>query len=97
MHGKIRFTVYLPVSKDCLYHNTCVLFTALLTEINFPPPQNQLLIFGGRQGTVLCLLLNKEGDKEPSPVSSWQKEKPFATNLFSQLHCEGLFLHKGGV
>ena len=31
----IHFPAYLQVSKDCLYHNTCVLITALLTEIIF--------------------------------------------------------------
>ena len=31
----IHFPAYLQVSKDCLYHNTCVLFTALLTKIIF--------------------------------------------------------------
>ena len=88
----IHFPAYLQVSKDCLYHNTCVLFTALLTKIIFLQRILQE-----------CFLLpnHSRGDKEPSPVSRelllWQKEKPFATTLFSQLHCEGLFLHKGGV
>ena len=31
--AEIHFPAYLQVSKDCLYHNTCVLFTALLTKI----------------------------------------------------------------
>ena len=54
----IHFPAYLQVSKDCLYHNTCVLITALLTEIIFLQRILQE-----------CFLLpnHSRGDKEPSP------------------------------
>ena len=59
---------------------------------NFPAENSSGMFFTAESFT---------GRQRTVPVSRglllWQKEKPFATTLFSQLHCEGLFLHKGGV
>ena len=80
----IHFPAYLQVSKDCLYHNTCVLITALLTEIIFLQRILQE-----------CFLLpnHSRGDKEPSPSPEGfyygKKKSP------SQQLCSHSFIAKG--